>query len=275
MALSEKIELLGKSYYESQKTGIPSELTLQSIPTVSELEFVTSEDFDQTMIDKILPQAVKEQIDFGNLLGIDYDWILRCLRILNYGPYYTTNVIYCKNCGRRYGEFTVDLRTVECKPLTEGFKNRMLISKDEFIDFDKDIEVKLLTIKEILMAYKDTAFQRPNGMINRQLARNCYMVQSIGGQAHLSPIEVKMKIEKEMSIADFNIFKELINEVTDFGLRAGGPCTCNKCHATDATFIALVDDKFFRPTLVDLRTWKADKCRRALEDTARNKAKNV
>ena len=75
MAISEKIELLGKEYYAAQKIGIPGELTLQAIPTVSELDFVTSEDFDQVMIDKILPQAVKEQIDFKNLLDIDYSLI--------------------------------------------------------------------------------------------------------------------------------------------------------------------------------------------------------
>lgn len=258
MAVSEKIELLGKEYYAAQKIGIPGELTLQAIPTVSELDFVTSEDFDQVMIDKILPQAVKEQIDFKNLLEIDYSWVLRCLRILNYGPYYTTNSIFCPKCGRQYGEYTVDFQMINCKPLPEGFKNNFLIKRDEFLEFNGDIEIKMLTIGEAMQAYKDTAFQRHNGMINRELARDCYMIKSISGKINLSPIEIRLKLEKEMSSADFIILKDRINELTDYGLRAGGRCTCPNCHNTDATFIALVDDRFFRPTLGDLRAWKKD-----------------
>lgn len=59
MAISESIELLGKGLYKG--TGIPDVLTLQALPTISELEYISSEDFDDTMIDKILPQAVKEK----------------------------------------------------------------------------------------------------------------------------------------------------------------------------------------------------------------------
>lgn len=81
--VSERIELLGKGLYKD----IPDILTLKSIPTASELDYVGSEDFERTMIDKILPAAVEESINFNNLLEIDYFWVCRCLRILNYGPY--------------------------------------------------------------------------------------------------------------------------------------------------------------------------------------------
>ena len=63
MAISESIELLGKGLYKG--TGIPDVLTLQALPTISELEYISSEDFDDTMIDKILPQVVKEKIDYA------------------------------------------------------------------------------------------------------------------------------------------------------------------------------------------------------------------
>ena len=275
MAMTEKVELLGKDYYASKNIGIPKELTLQAIPTVSELEFVSSEDFNQTMLEKILPQAVKESIDFGNLLEIDYLWLLRCLRILNYGPYFSTNTIYCDRCGRTYGEYIVNFTDIQCLPLPENFSNRFIISRDEFLEFSGDIEIKMLTIKEALMAYKDTAFQRPNGMINRELARDCYMITSISGQSNLSPIEVRLKIEKEMSSADFIILKERIKQLTDYGLRAGGTTTCPKCRSNNAMFVALVDDRFFRPTLDCLRTWKKDKSRRGDENSTRNKTKDV
>ena len=77
--MSETITLLGKGLYES----IPDVLTLKNIPTASELEYVGSEDFDRTMLESILPQSIEEDIDCYDLLEIDYQWICRCLRILN------------------------------------------------------------------------------------------------------------------------------------------------------------------------------------------------
>ena len=131
--ISEKIQLLGKGIY----TDIPDELTLTSLPTASELDYVGSEDFQATMLDKILPQAVAEKINFRNLLEIDYDWICRGLRILNYGPYYTTNAIFCPDCNKTsYGEYQVDLRTIECKPLPDDFNNEIVVPKESFIDFN-------------------------------------------------------------------------------------------------------------------------------------------
>ena len=271
MAISESLELLGKELYAG--SGIPETLTLSAIPTVSELEFVSSEDFDKTMIESILPQAIEEKIDFGSLLEIDYHWLLRCLRILNYGPYITVNTIYCPKCGRKHGEFECNLNTIACKPLPEGFKNKLRISKDEFLEFNQDVEIHMLTIKEVLMAQKDTAFKRENGLINRDLARMCYMITSIGGQP-VSPVDARLKIQNKMISADYLILKNRISELTDYGIRVGGDVVCPTCRST-ATFIALVNDKFFRPTLGDLRTWKNDRNRRNTKDTARSKTKDV
>lgn len=251
--ISEKIQLLGKGLY----TDIPDELTLTSIPTASELDYVGSEDFEATMLDKILPQAVAEKINFRNLLEIDFQWVCRCLRILNYGPYHTTNAIFCSDCGKTsYGEYRVDLQTIECKPLPEGFTNEIKVSKDSFLDFEGDIVLKLPTIQDTMNAYKDKAFINEKGRVNRELARMCYMIKSIKGKKNLTPIEIKMLIQKELSSADYIILKDEVANLTDYGLRAGGSTVCPKCHSRDAAFIALVDDRFLRPTLGDLREWK-------------------
>lgn len=273
MAISEKLELLGKSYYN--KGEIPEVLTLESIPTLSELEYVSSEDFDQTMLDSILPKAVKEKVDFGKLLEVDYSWLLRCLRILNYGPWYTTNTIWCEHCGRQYGDFRANLNTIDCIPLPEGFDNQLKVSRDEFLDFNGDIEFKMLTIRETLAAYKDTAFQRPDGTVDRQLARRCYMITGIKGQINMSPIEVRLKLENEMSSADYFILKEKMKDLTNYGLRFGGTTVCPRCGNTNATFFAAIDDRFFRPTLGDLRAWKVDKSQRRDENRAGRKTEDV
>lgn len=272
MAISEKIELLGKGLYN----GIPDTLTLTSIPTASELEYVGSEDFDKTMLEVILPQAVEEKIDFKQLFEIDYQWICRCLRLLNYGPYFTTNAIFCDQCGKvSYGEYRVNLETIECKPLPAGFVNDIEISKDEFLDFAGDVHVKLPTIQQMLNAEKDKAFQKPDGTTNTELARICYMVSSIKGNSTLTPIEIKMIIQNEFSSADYIILNNVIKELTDYGLRIGGTTTCPKCGNHGAAFLALVDDKFFRPTVGDLREWKKSRSERADEVVSRNKAATV
>jgi hypothetical protein len=272
MALSEKIELLGKGLYKN----IPDELTLASIPTISELDYVSGEDFDETMINKILPKAVEEDVNFRELLEIDYQWICRCLRILNFGPYHTTNAIYCGSCGERsYGEYLVDLRTIECKVLPEGFVNDVTITKDEFLDYDKSVSFKLPTIGQMLAAGKDKAFKLPDGRQNRELSRICYMITAIDGQKSLTPMEVKFKIEDKMSAADYFMLKERITELSDYGLRAGGSTICPKCGNPSAAFVALVDDRFFRPSARALQQWKHDKDQRKGKDISRNKTDNV
>ena len=121
MAISEKIELLGKGLYKD----IPDTLTLKAIPTASELDYVGGEDFQATMPDKIFPAAIEEQCNFRNLLEIDFHWVCRCLRILNYGPYFTTNAIYCPDCDQvSHGEYSVDLRNVDVKMLPQDFRMR-------------------------------------------------------------------------------------------------------------------------------------------------------
>lgn len=256
MAISEKIELLGKGLY----TDIPDVLTLKAIPTASELDYVGGEDFQATMLDTIFPAAIEEKINFRQLLEIDFQWVCRCLRILNYGPYYTTNSIFCTNCGQvAHGEYQVDLRTIGVKPIPEGFKNEVLIPKSEFIDFDGDIVLHLPTIQEMMNADKDNLFKDSNGNINTSLSRLCYMVTSIGGDSRLSVVEIRSAILNKLTSADFVVLKNKSIELCDYGLRAGGATTCPRCGYNEAAFVALVDDRFFRPTLGDLRAWKADK----------------
>lgn len=269
--LNEKIELLGKGLYKD----IPDVLTLTSIPTASELEYVGSEDYDVTMLDKILPQAVVEKdangkpFNFRNLLEIDYHWICRCLRILNYGPYHTTHTIYCTNCNSTsHGEYQVNLMTMECKPLPEGFQNEVTIPKDAFIDFEGEVKLKLPTIQQMLNAHKDKAFINEKGRVNNELARMCYSISSIKGKKGLNPVEVKLMIQKEFSPADYVLLKEEYTKLTDYGLRAGGFAQCPKCGSLEANFIALVDDRFFRPTVGDLRKWKQHRSAGKAEDVS-------
>lgn len=273
MAFSETVELLGKGLYKSK--GIPDVLTISAIPTISELEYVAAEDFDKVMLEKILPEVISEKIDFSQLLEIDYQWILRCLRILNYGPYHTTNSIFCPTCGPQYGEFQVNLTSIECKTLPEGFKNDICISKNEFISYDGDVHIALPTIKQMLNAYKDELFKMANGNINRELARICYMVTRIRDEVSPTPVTVQMQIESKFTSADYMILKEKVHELTDYGIRAGGTTVCPKCNGKDASFVAFIDDRFFRPQLGDLRKWKADSCGRKGNEALRDKTKNV
>lgn len=250
--LSEKVELLGKSVYGKD---IPKELTLKSMSTSSELDYVGSEDFEQLMLDTILPKCVEEQINFHKLLEIDFSWVCRCLRLLNYGPYFTTNGLFCSECGEIQGNMQVDLRSVACIPLPDGFKNDIVIKRDELIDFNGDIHIHLLTIQERINAFNDKMFTDTTGKINKELARLCYMITSYGTETNVTPIQVQNFIENELSAADYIVLKELVREKTNYGLRAGGSAKCPKC-GSDAAFIALVDDRFLRPTVGDIRAGK-------------------
>lgn len=262
--ISEKIELLGKGLY----SNIPDELTLQAIPTSSELDYVSAEDFDKVMLEKIFPKAIEEKINFNDLLEIDYQWICRCLRLINYGPYHTANTVYCPNCGVVNQEVQVDLRSIDCKPLPAGFKNDLVISKDEFIDFQGDIHLKLLTIKESLNSKNDNMFATSTGH-NLGYARLCYMITQIGKEKNVDPVLTKSTIENELSSADYIVLKEKAHELANYGIRAGGRCICPRCNET-GTFVALVDDRFFRPTVGNLQAGRNDRSARSKEDSARS-----
>lgn len=256
MAISEKIDLLGKGLYKD----IPDTLTLKSIPTASELDYVSGEDFQETMLDTIFPEAIEEQVNFRQLLEIDFHWICRCLRILNYGPYYTTNAIFCPDCGSpSYGEYQVDLQTIDVKVLPEDFDNAIRIEKSEFLDFNGDIVLHLPTIQEIMNANRDPLFKNSKGERDRKLARLCYMISSIGGNSKVSPTEIQFMIQNKLSDADYKILNMRAKELLDYGLRAGGTTVCPKCGGRNAAYAALVDDRFFRPSLGDLRAWKSDR----------------
>lgn len=251
--VSEKIQLLGKGLYKT----IPDEITIQAIPTASELDYASAEDFEATMLDKIFPKAIEEKdCNWRELLEIDFHWICRCLRITNYGPYYNVNTLFCENCATAHrGDFLVDLRAVECLPLPEGFKNSIKIPKESFLDFDKDITLHLPTIQETLNAEKDKAFNEDQ----QEFARICYMITAIGSDNSMTPFEKKGYIQNHMSSADYIILKDEVNNVTNYGLRAGGRCTCPKCQSPAGSFMAFVNDRYFRVTVDALRKWRNDR----------------
>ena len=251
-----KVDLIGKGLYEN----IPDQLTLKALPTVSELDYVNGEELDTVLLEKILPEAIEEKVKLDDLLYIDFEWVCRCLRFLNFGPYCTANSVFCDECGNTsYGEYVVRLDSVSSKQLPEKFANEITIKKESFLDFNGDAILKLPTIREMLNAYKDKAFQDTrNGRSNRELARICYMVKKLGNKASFTPVELSVYIKTSMSPADYLILKGEVNELSDYGLRAGGTATCPKCGNNDAAFLAMSDDKFMRPTLEDLRAWKAD-----------------
>jgi len=258
MTISEKIQLLGSSVYDT----IPGELTLTSVTTGSELDYVGAEDFDETMLTKILPKCIEEDIEPKNLLEIDYYWVLRCLRFINYGPYVKIGAIFCDKCETTTrGEYLANLETVGCKPLPPDFENRITISKEEFITFNKDIEIHLPTIQEILNSRKDKQFQDAFGKSNRRFARICYMIKSIGGQ-RMDPVSIRLTLQREMEPADYIILQEKISELEDYGLRGGGTIACPRCGNPEAAFVAFIDESFFRPDMACLRRWRDDRSRR-------------
>ena len=262
--ISEKVQLLGKGIY----TSIPDCLTLQAIPTASELDYVSAEDFDKVMLEKIFPVAIEEKVNFYDLLEIDYQWVCRCLRLINYGPYHTVNTVYCPNCGAVSIETQVDLRGIDCKVLPDDFDNDIVISKDEFIDYNQDIHIKLLTIKEALNARSDKLFITADGQ-NLSYARMCYMITQIGKERNVDAVTAKSLIEKHLSSADYIVLKQKAQDLTNYGLRAGGQCICPRCKGK-STFIALVDDRFFRPSVGDLQAGRDHRCAGSKEDTTRN-----
>lgn len=271
--MSEKIELIGKGLYKD----IPDQLTLKAFPTVTELNYVSSEEFDKTMIEEIFPECIEEKVNFYNLFEVDFQWVCRCMRFLNYGPYFTTNMFLCENCGTIRQEGQVDLRVIDVKSFPEGFTNDIVIKKDDLIDYNQEIHLHMLTIGEVLNLRKDKMFKKRDGSINTQYARICYSITSMGQQQNITPITAKLEIEnrKKFSPADFKVLETVVSDLTDYGLRGGGKCVCPNCGGNSAIFVALADDRFFRPAVGDLRRGKNDRSTRGIQNSAGNTSEVV
>lgn len=254
--LSEKVVLIAQNAYKT----IPNEIQINAVPTATELEYVGAEDFDRTMVNDVLPKVVEdsEGMDFSELYDFDYDWICRCLRMKSYGPFFTTNRIFCPNCGEvNKGEYKVDLRSVGVNVLPDGFVNKLVVDSDEFIDCKDSFTFKLLTIQDKMHIAQDTLFDRADGTKNVALARICYKVKAIGSQKDLTPVDVRQYILNKMSAADYEILKDSIAKQSNYGLLAMGNTACPVCGSNDAYFIAMQQDKFFRPSVGDIKEFKS------------------
>jgi len=262
MAITETIELLGKGLYGED---IPDTLTLIPMTSTLQMEYEGSESLETTLLDSILPKCVQEKIDFRKLLNIDFQWVLRALRILTFGEFHTTDTIFCRSCDDiSRGEYRVNITTIPCRPLPEGFKNTLKIRKEDLMDCGHDIEFKLLTVQEIINARKDKAFTIA-GKHNIELARVCYMISSMNGKKDMKPFEVRLEVDK-LSGPDWVLLKSSMMELLEYGLEATGSTKCPKC-GEEAVFIALVDERFLFATVGDIREWR--------NSGGRGKAKNI
>lgn len=254
--LSEKVVLIAQDAYST----IPNELNINAVPTATELEYVGAEDFDKAMVHDVLPKVVddSEGMDFSELYDFDYDWLCRCLRLKSYGPYFTTNRIFCPDCNDAHrGEYQVDLRSVPITPMPKGFVNDLTVDADEFIDCKDRISFKLLTVKDKMHIDQDAMFDRSDGTKNLSLARLCYQIKSIGNQKDMTPLDVRQYITKKMSAADYEILKDCVAKLTNFGMHVMGYTACPVCGSKNAYYIALQQDKFFRPSVGDIKQYKS------------------
>ena len=133
----------------------------------------------------------------------------------------------------------------------------------------------MLTIQEALDLAHDNLFKRPNGEVNTQFARVCYSIDSMGQKKGMDHVAAKLEIENKMSPADYKVLVGVVKDLIDYGLRAGGRCQCPQCRGTDATFIALADDRFFRPTVGDIRKGRDDRRIRGDEDASGSETEAV
>lgn len=254
--LSEKVVLIAQDAYST----IPNELNVNAVPTATELEYVGAEDFDKAMVHDVLPKVVDDSqgMDFSELYDFDYDWLCRCLRLKSYGPYFTTNRIFCPDCNDVHrGEYQVDLRSVPITPMPKWFVNDLTVDADEFIDCKDRISFKLLTVKDKMHIDQDAMFDRSDGTKNLSLARLCYQIKSIGNQKDMTPLDVRQYITKKMSAADYEILKDCVAKLTNFGMHVMGYTACPVCGSKNAYYIALQQDKFFRPSVGDIKQYKS------------------
>ena len=89
--------------YDYSDVNIPQIITLSSYTSRMEKLRLSSDNLHQAMIKHILPQVIEPNIDVRKLYEPDYYLLLRHLRILTWGPFWTAQSWVCSDCKNESG----------------------------------------------------------------------------------------------------------------------------------------------------------------------------
>jgi len=205
---TEVIDLPSKGYLYTPGTQLATGQIEMKYMTAREEDILTNQNYLQKgiVIEKLLQSLIVSDINYDELLVGDKNAILIAARILGYGKDYTFT----------YGgkEFTIDLTTLENKPLKEElFAER----KNEFMyslpATGRTISFKLLTHRDEQNIEQELkGLQRVNKEANPEMStRLKYIITSVDGDRNVSTI--RGFVDNELLARDARALREYMKEM--------------------------------------------------------------
>lgn len=255
MLMNEEHEFL----YDYSDVGIPKSVTLSSYTSRMEKLRVSSDNLHQAMIKHILPQVIEPKINVQNLYEPDYFLLLRHLRILTWGPFWTAQSWVCRDCLNENGTTgqlhttpqRINLNTVGVLRPDKGedLKKSFVISPKEFICTDAEVKMHLNRCKDMLFytAKVDDADED-----FRALAA---AISSVSDVDFIDISEAAAWLGG-LPAVDEQIIENRYKEEFSVGLQSRVEFTCPVCGGRAWAYVP-INDYYFRPTEEDLKEWKA------------------
>ena len=238
---------------------IPQTVTISSYTTAHEQLRLSSDNLTKVMVESILPECIDPKIPVKELYEPDFWLLLRHLRMVTWGPYYTPRHYVCPDCKNEEGtkgaveswEGMVNLadmaiaRPDDAKELITTKK----VSHDKFLFLDADVEMHLNKCKDLLLI--------ENTKVSDAHKKMLPLAASISSVSDTDFVAIEEVVEwlSGLMPADFEILTDEYTQAFKFGLTNRCNLKCPKCGGAAWAYVP-INDNYFRPTRENLTEWK-------------------
>ena len=238
---------------------IPQTVTISSYTTAHEQLRLSSDNLTKVMIESILPECIDPKINIKELYEPDYWLLLRHLRMVTWGPFYTPGHYICPECAKENSDSGIvtkwdgminlaDMAIVRPDDAKELVLTHT-ISRDKFIFLDADVTIHLNKCKDLLLIERTRVPEE-----QKKLLPLAASISSVEGVDFVAVEEVVDWLSSLMP-ADFDVITEEYTQAFKFGLTNRCNVKCPKCGGAAFCYVQ-VNDNYFRPTRENLTEWK-------------------
>ena len=246
--------------FDYSDVGIPKTVTLSSYSTGMEQLRLSSDNLTNVMIKDILPQVIDPKIDVRKLMEPDYYLLLRHLRILTWGPFYTIGSFFCKDClnesgnkGKLHeGKKQINLGTIGvlCPEKPEDLTTTWKISRDEFVFLEADVTIHMNRCADLTLINST----KVKTDADKALIPVAASIQSVTGEEFVE-IHEALDWLKSLAPVDCQIIRDAYAEHFNIGLQNRVEFECPVCGGAAWSYVP-INDNYFRPTKEDIKEWK-------------------
>jgi len=198
------------------------------------------------VIDKLLQSMIITPVNYGDLLVGDKNAIMIAARVLGYGKEYSVEV-NCGECGEK-NAVSIDLTTIEDKPLPEGITKGENLFTFKLPQSQKEITFRLLTHgleKAIDTELKGLEKITAKTGIDKELTtRLKHIIVAVDGISE--PAEIRDFVDNQFFALDSKAFREhILSLQPDVDLSF--EYTCTECGEYHGKVDIPIDVHFFWP----------------------------